>query len=121
MKVCFECGSVNNIRNHHVVPKSLGGTKTISLCLDCHGKVHNMDFTKIEHLRKLGVEKAKANGVFKGRAYGSVETRQKFLSKPNNRAMVALLNRGWSIRKICRELECSPNTVLKVKKIKGIT
>jgi len=39
---CFECGSTEGIHNHHVVPKSLGGTKTIPLCYKCHAKVHGM-------------------------------------------------------------------------------
>ena len=42
----FECESYGEIDNHHVVPKSLGGTKTIPLCYKCHGLVHNKDFIK---------------------------------------------------------------------------
>lgn len=41
---CFECGSSNKIHDHHVVPKSLGGTKTVGLCEKCHGKVHDRIF-----------------------------------------------------------------------------
>lgn len=36
---CFECGKPAEHR-HHVVPRSLGGTKTIPLCTPCHRKVH---------------------------------------------------------------------------------
>lgn len=36
---CFECGQPSE-HDHHVVPRSLGGTKTVPLCLTCHGKVH---------------------------------------------------------------------------------
>lgn len=38
-KTCFECGLPAE-HQHHVVPKSLGGTKTIPLCVACHSKVH---------------------------------------------------------------------------------
>lgn len=37
---CFECERPM-IYNHHVVPKSLGGTKTVPLCEICHAIVHN--------------------------------------------------------------------------------
>lgn len=43
MKGCFECGEVRGLHNHHVVPRSLGGTKTIPLCERCHGLVHEKD------------------------------------------------------------------------------
>ena len=36
---CFECGSDAD-HMHHVVPKSLGGTMTVPLCVRCHGKCH---------------------------------------------------------------------------------
>ena len=37
---CFECGDVAT-ENHHVIPRSLGGTKTVPLCATCHGRVHD--------------------------------------------------------------------------------
>jgi hypothetical protein len=36
---CFECGQ-GAMHQHHVVPRSLGGTKTVPLCEECHRKVH---------------------------------------------------------------------------------
>lgn len=38
-RACFECGS-EATTEHHVVPQSRGGTKTVPLCDDCHGKAH---------------------------------------------------------------------------------
>lgn len=43
--VCFECGSTGVIHDHHVVPQSHGGTKTVPLCEDCHGLVHSKNMT----------------------------------------------------------------------------
>lgn len=40
MKLCFECGSYADCQ-HHVVPKSRGGKKTVALCGECHGKSHH--------------------------------------------------------------------------------
>lgn len=36
---CFECGQPADVR-HHVVPLSLGGSKTVPLCIGCHKKAH---------------------------------------------------------------------------------
>jgi len=44
MKDCFECGK-EATEEHHVIPKSLGGTKTVPLCTKCHMKVHGLDKT----------------------------------------------------------------------------
>jgi hypothetical protein len=41
---CFECGAEKKLHHHHVIPKSLGGKKTIPLCEKCHGLVHNRKF-----------------------------------------------------------------------------
>lgn len=36
---CFECGEPSR-HEHHVVPRKLGGTKTVPLCRRCHAKAH---------------------------------------------------------------------------------
>lgn len=69
MKQCFECGNEAN-HNHHVVPRSLGGTKTIPLCYKCHSLAHNNpNLFSADHsiLIKKGLEKAKAKGKITGR------------------------------------------------------
>ena len=43
---CFECGQKAEY-DHHVVPLSLGGTKTVPLCADCHGKTHNITMSNL--------------------------------------------------------------------------
>lgn len=70
---CFECDSKENIHNHHVIPKILGGTKTIPLCALCHGKVHDKDILKMSNLAKIARNK---NGFKTGRP--------KILSEYNN-------------------------------------
>jgi len=54
---CFECSSEENIHNHHVIPKILGGTKTIPLCAACHGKVHDRDILRMSNLAKIARKK----------------------------------------------------------------
>jgi len=63
---CFECGE-KAYHDHHVIPKFMGGQKTIPLCEECHGKVHDMDLTgtermKIEARKKRIREGLKAGG-----------------------------------------------------------
>jgi len=39
---CWECDKTNvPLHNHHPVPKSRGGTRTIPLCEKCHKKAHH--------------------------------------------------------------------------------
>ena len=40
---CFECEAVGPLHDHHVVPRSRGGTKTVPLCERCHGMAHHRD------------------------------------------------------------------------------
>lgn len=59
--ICFECGSSGFLHKHHVIPRSLGGTKTILLCTRCHGKVHSREFCT-SALTKKAMAVKKANG-----------------------------------------------------------
>lgn len=63
---CFECGKPA-AQNHHVVPKSKGGKKTVPLCLECHGKVHDLQCTDSE-LTRTALAAAKARGIKLGSA-----------------------------------------------------
>lgn len=61
-KKCFECSGDADCE-HHVVPMSRGGTRTVFLCGNCHGKAHhresNMDTSQLtrdalQHKRRMG-------------------------------------------------------------------
>jgi len=113
---CFECGSTENIQNHHVIPKSKGGTKRIPLCIKCHGKVHNKNLVKFHALAKIGREQAIENGVKMGRPKNSKETFEIFMNKPKNQKILGLLKEGWTIRRIAKKLNCSNKTIIKVRR-----
>lgn len=67
---CFECGA-RAVHAHHVVPQSLGGTKTVNLCAKCHGKVHDRKIMSSSHLVKSAIAKRRAAGLWHGVApYG---------------------------------------------------
>lgn len=61
---CFECGSTAD-HAHHVVPRVLGGTKTVNLCAPCHSKVHSANLTT-SALVKEGLRKRRAKGLCNG-------------------------------------------------------
>lgn len=116
---CFECGSDYMIENHHVVPRSVGGTKTIPLCVICHGKVHDRNFVKHRELQRNGIEKAKRLGKYKGRGNGTSEYIETFLNKPKTKLIIKHLNAGESVRRTALLSKCSTGLVQKVKKIKN--
>ena len=62
---CFECEATEDLQEHHVVPRSRGGTKTITLCYSCHMKAHGRDGKGLHHKRLVseGIARAKARGV----------------------------------------------------------
>jgi hypothetical protein len=57
---CFECGCKAQ-HEHHVVPRSKGGTKTIPLCVTCHSAVHGVDIS-VPALTRSALAKKKARG-----------------------------------------------------------
>ena len=59
--ICFECGSKAD-HAHHVVPRVMGGVRTIPLCTGCHGKVHGRAMCSSE-LTKRGMAKKKDSGA----------------------------------------------------------
>ena len=54
MPACFECGAPA-AHHHHVVPRVLGGTRTVPLCTVCHGKVHDTRCVPPRELIRGGV------------------------------------------------------------------
>lgn len=105
---CFECGK-EAVHAHHVVPRSLGGTTTVNLCADCHGKVHNRRFTDSSALVKAGLKKLNAKGYHHGVApYGyTFVNGEKIRNEAEMRIgkLIAKRHRqGWGNGEIAREL-----------------
>ena len=54
---CFECGRKDaGVEEHHPVPKSLGGTRVIPLCPECHTLIHYGEKKRRETVSKLTTE-----------------------------------------------------------------
>lgn len=84
MRRCFECGKTKHVVNHHVVPRSLGGTATVPLCDGCHDKAH------------------KARGMLQRWQQGN---RKRNSTAPATvRKMLSLLKAGWPRIAIAHEL-----------------
>lgn len=83
---CFICYN-KATENHHVIPKSLGGKKTIPLCSECHAKVHgNESLRKDNHsyLTKKGLQRAKARGIKLGNPKNLTDKARKKAWKANS-------------------------------------
>jgi|10_taG_2_1085330.scaffolds.fasta_scaffold286227_1 hypothetical protein len=62
---CWECGvETEDLHDHHIIPRSRGGMKTVPLCTSCHGKAHHLKKNMaISSLTREGLARAKARGV----------------------------------------------------------
>lgn len=73
----------------------------------------------ISERQKEGILVARLKGKYKGRTVQSVETKDKFLSKPRIKKVIEYLNSGYSQQEITKIMGCSYSTIQKVKKLLG--
>jgi DNA invertase Pin-like site-specific DNA recombinase len=71
----------------------------------------------ISERQKEGILVARLKGKYKGRTVQSVETKDKFLSKPRIKKVIEYLNSGYSQQEITRIMGCSFGTIQKVKRL----
>ena len=71
---CVICNTTKNIEHHHIIPVCKGGTdhehNILSLCVEHHGMIHSVrpgSWAHRKELQRIGIEKAKKKGKFKGR------------------------------------------------------
>jgi len=79
MAKCFECKKPAT-HHHHVVPESLGGTRTVPLCDYCHPKAHGeKGYWPTSQLIKAKLQERKAQGYRVGGhlPYGKMATPDK--------------------------------------------
>lgn len=111
--LCFECGAPAS-HQHHVVPKSVGGTRTVPLCERCHGLVHGRNM----HVRMLtiaGLEAARSRGVRIGRRFKMTATKLRLamaaMGQPETRVNVLCLELGITRQTLYRHV--SPDGTLR--------
>jgi Helix-turn-helix domain of resolvase/HNH endonuclease len=82
---CAACGTTKGLDHHHLRPRVHGGsdaeTNLITLCHECHGKMHGADWgegnfwsNKHKELQQEGIERARREGKYKGRKGLPTET-----------------------------------------------
>lgn len=111
MKVCFECDRPA-VHEHHVVPKSRGGGRTVPLCEKCHAKAHHRKRAMTtSRLTKDAMRHKKNNGERVGQIpYGHDLAADGVQLIPNaaEQSVLELVDQlreaGESMRKIAAEL-----------------
>ena len=91
---CWECGRRAE-HEHHVIPKVLGGKRTVPLCGECHAKVHGRRLAS-SLLIRAGQAAAKAKGVKLGRR-----------RKVDVESAKSLRGQGVSVGEIAERFGCS--------------
>ena len=109
---CFECGGAAD-HDHHIIPRSLGGTKTVPLCGACHARAHGLageTWGSHKVLSILGKQRAKAAGRHTGGdlPYGSRIEDGIVIKDDRELEIIATAQRlhaaGLSLRKIAKAL-----------------
>lgn len=110
MTPCFECGKLAE-HDHHVVPRSCGGTKTVPLCAECHGNIHDISLNQWQLAKRGRRLKAAQGGFIGGRAPYGWRMREDDTLEPCEReqaiirAARILQAEGLALRKIGERLE----------------
>lgn len=81
------------------------------------GIIRNEEEQILRRKQQAGVQRAKAQGKYKGRKKGTTENINKFLSKPKVLEILNDLAQGLSVREISDLRGCSNSTVFKVIKL----
>lgn len=113
MTPCFECGAPAE-HDHHVIPRSLGGTKTIPLCEKCHAKVHDRECVTIRALIQHAIDQKKARNERIGHVtygYRLANDGKTLEPEPSEQAVIEEARRlraeGLTLRAVAAELAAS--------------
>jgi DNA invertase Pin-like site-specific DNA recombinase len=79
------------------------------------GSIAEMERNRIKERTAEGIKIAQANGKFKGRKIGSVQSNSRLLERHPN--IVKKLNKGLTVREVAEIVGKSTTTVMKVKKV----
>ena len=71
----------------------------------------------IRERQREGIEKSKLEGKYMGRAVGTKESKEKFLSKPKSKLILRDMENGYTMKEIAEMRRCSLSTIDKVKKM----
>lgn len=77
--------------------------------------LYEMELENIKERTMVGRMVYVSNGGVLGRPKGTNESEQDFLNKAKNKKIIELLNKGWTLRQISKQLDTSSATIQKVK------
>ena len=92
--------------------------KFSELMLSILSTMSQFEKSLIRERQMEGIKIRKEKGLYSGRRIGTVDTKERFLSKPKNKQIIDYLKRdSYSYHEIGKILGCSTTTITKVKKI----
>ena len=77
--------------------------------------LYEMELENIKERTMVGRMVYVSNGGVLGRPKGTKENEKDFLNKAKNKKIIELLNKGWTLRQISKQLDTSSATIQKVK------
>ena len=92
-------------------------TPTTGLLINVLSSLSEFFYHQNREKTLLGIEIAKREGKYRGRTPNSTEDVSKYLNKPKVKKMTELVKQGNSVRSIMRVMNCSPNSIYKLKNI----
>ena len=108
---CFECDAPAD-HQHHVIPRSKGGKRTVWLCSPCHAKVHSKHLLSTSRLTQQALNEKRKNGERIGQVpYGYVlgDDGKRLVADEKQQVILQWMRRqrqrGVALRRICEALE----------------
>jgi DNA invertase Pin-like site-specific DNA recombinase len=90
---------------------------TFNLMVGLLGSVAEFEKQRIKERTTEGIAKAKEQGKFLGRAFGTSESKEVILSKSKNVKAINLIKKGESLNNIKNATGLSKPTIIKLKKL----
>ena len=115
---CVACGQTGNLTQHHLVPRSLGGSDAdenlLTLCGSCHAKAHQVQADwRHGELTRSAMQRKKARGECIGSVpygYRLAENGKSLIPDDAERAAIQqareLRKSGLSLREVAAGLYC---------------
>jgi DNA invertase Pin-like site-specific DNA recombinase len=92
--------------------------KFSELMLSILSTMSQFEKSLIRERQMEGIKIRKEKGLYSGRRIGTVDTKERFLSKPKNKQIIDYLKRdSYSYHEIGKILGCSTTTITKVNKL----
>lgn len=79
--------------------------------------LYALELDSIKERTSVGRQIYVQKGGILGRKVGSTLSDRDFIEKPKSKKIVEYLDKGWTLREIAKQLDCSTKTIQKVKRI----